>query len=65
MLEDSPLCSMLHPTDYAKNYAGIMGAGLGGRKIDKFNFLCKYSLQYGGKLWHWENLANAYGSAKY
>jgi len=22
------LCSMLHPTDYAKNYAGIMGAGL-------------------------------------
>ena len=22
------LCSMLHPTNYAKNYAGIMGAGL-------------------------------------
>ena len=22
------LFSMLHPTDYAKNYAGIMGAGL-------------------------------------
>ena len=22
------LCSMLHPTDYAKNYAGIMGTGL-------------------------------------
>ena len=22
------LCSMLYPTNYAKNYAGIMGAGL-------------------------------------
>ena len=22
------LCSMLHPTDYVKNYAGIMGTGL-------------------------------------
>ena len=22
------LCPMLHPTDYAKNYAGIMGTGL-------------------------------------
>ena len=22
------LCSILHPTDYAKNHAGIMGAGL-------------------------------------
>jgi len=35
MLEDSirimlALCSMLHLTNYAKNYAGIMGAGLVG-----------------------------------
>ena len=31
------LCSMLYPTYYAKNYAGIMGAGLKGRTVSKAN----------------------------
>jgi len=40
------ICSMLHPTNYAKNYAGIMGAGLvpiinlGG--VHKLFFLAKW-----------------------
>ena len=37
------LCSMLHPTYYAKNYAGIMGAGLQGTTEDKCQCNCYFA----------------------
>ena len=48
MLEDSKLCSMpmLYPTNYAKNYAGIMGAGLA------MELSSSYRLQYGAQPLH-------------
>jgi len=48
------LCSMLYPTDYAKNYAGIMGAGqnstatraqvIASMHINNANFFCLISI---------------------